>query len=215
MFITLEGPDGSGKTSQIPPLVEFLEQQGLKVVSTREPGGTPIGNQVREILVNMKHKASMHPRTEILLFCSSRAQLVEQVVRPALANNEYVLCDRYADSTLAYQGYGHGVSIEWLKSLLDFATGGLKPDLTFLLDIPAEEGLRRRRNSGGWNRLDDYDLAFHQRVRKGYLEMVQQEPDRWRVIDACRDQQSVQDSLRGEIDKLFIKNRPTSPEQRL
>ena len=199
MFITMEGPDGSGKTSQIPPLVDFLTRRGYTVLSTREPGGTGISDHVREILMNMEHKLTMHPRTEILLFCSARAQLVEEVIRPALGRGEVVLCDRYADSTLAYQGYGHGVSLEWLRSLLDFATGCLKPDLTLLLDIPADEGLRRRRNSGGWNRLDDYDLEFHQRVRQGYLELVKTDLQRWRLVDAFKDQEQVQDSLQREI----------------
>jgi dTMP kinase len=206
MFITLEGPDGSGKTSQIPPLVDFLCQQGYKVLSTREPGGTPIGNQVREILMKMEHKATMNPRTEILLFCAARAQHVEEVIRPALAQGVVVLCDRFADSTLAYQGYGHGVSLEWLKSLLDFATGGLQPDLTLLLDIPVEEGLRRRRDSGGWNRLDDYDLAFHQRVKQGYVELVKSEPQRWRVINAFQERNSVQEALRETVLSFLKKS---------
>ena len=141
MFITFEGPDGSGKTTQLNLLMEALKSLPLDIVRTREPGGTEIGDQIRSVIMNMKNK-SMHPRTEILLFCSSRAQLVEELIRPSLKAGKLVLCDRYADSTLAYQGYGHGLDREELIRLLDFATGGLKPDLTLLFDIPAEAGLR-------------------------------------------------------------------------
>ena len=136
MFITFEGPDGSGKTTQMRMLVPILEAQGREVVRTREPGGTDIGDQIRSVFMNMKNK-SMDPRTEILLFCASRAQLVEELIRPSLAAGKLVLCDRYADSTMAYQGYGHGLDREDLTRLLAFATGGLKPDLTLLFDISA------------------------------------------------------------------------------
>ena len=143
MFITFEGPDGSGKTTQIRKLIPVLQEKGLDIVHTREPGGTDIGDQIRSVIMNMKNK-SMHPRAEILLFCASRAQLVEELIRPSLREGKFVLCDRYADSTMAYQGYGHGLDRETLSQLLNFATGGLKPDLTLLFDISAEAGLRRR-----------------------------------------------------------------------
>jgi dTMP kinase len=196
MFITLEGPDGSGKTSQVDPLAHFLRQEGYQVYTTREPGGTDIGDQVRAVIMGMKNTA-MHPRAETLLFCASRAQLVEEVIRPHLAKGEVVICDRYADSTLAYQGYGHGRNLDQLRSLLDYATGGLRPDLTLLLDIDAEEGLCRRKKCGGeWNRLDDYELALHRRVRQGYLELIKLEPERWRVVDASQPLEEVQDAIR-------------------
>ena len=199
MFITLEGPEGSGKTSQLAPLAEFLRQQGRMVFTTREPGGTLIGEQVRSVLTNLKN-TSMHPRTEILLFCSARAQLVEEVIRPHLALNEIVLSDRYADATLAYQGYGHGVDLSTLRQLLNFATGGLWPDLTLLLDLPSEDGLKRKRTSGGeWNRLDAYELDFHKRVRSGYLELAAREPQRWCVIDAALPAEMVQLAMRQAI----------------
>jgi dTMP kinase len=199
MFITLEGPDGSGKTSQIGPLVEFLHQKGYQVLTTREPGGTEISSQVRTILMDLKNQG-MNPRTEILLFCAARAQLVEEVIRPHLAHGEIVLCDRYADSTLAYQGYGHGVDLDFLRRLLDFTTGGLWPDLTLLLDIDPEEGLKRRRvGYAEWNRLDDYALSFHRRVQAGYHELVRREPGRWRVIDASQPSDKVQLSLQEAI----------------
>lgn len=195
MFITFEGPEGSGKTSQIIPLVNTLRQKGYKVFPTREPGGTVIGDQIRQVLTRLDNKG-MNPRTEILLFCASRAQLVYEAIQPRLEQGEIVLCDRYADSTLAYQGYGHGLDMDFLRSLLGFATNSLKPDLTVLLDIDPEMGLRRRMNSGGeWNRLDAYELAFHQRVRQGYLKMVQEEPARWRVVDASQAPEMVRASL--------------------
>lgn len=196
MFITLEGPEGSGKSSQLPALAEWLHSQGYKVCTTREPGGTSIGDQIRAILGNLEN-TSMNPRTEILLFLSARAQLVEEVIRPMLAQNVIILCDRYADSTLAYQGYGHGVDLNSLRKLLDFATGGLYPDITFLFDLDIEKGLARRRNSGGeWNRLDAYALAFHQRVRDGYLALAAAEPHRWITINADQSVDQVQLDLR-------------------
>ena len=141
----------------------------------------------------------MVPRTEILLFLASRAQLVEQVIRPYLAGGGIVLCDRYADSTLAYQGYGHQLNLDQLKVLIDFATGGLKPDLTLLLDLEVEEGLRRREQGGDWNRLDAYTRAFHQRVRLGFLELAREEPQRWVTIDAGRPAHQVQKAIRQEV----------------
>jgi dTMP kinase len=196
MFITLEGPDGSGKTAHINPLAAYLRTQGYNVLTTREPGGTVISDQVRAVLTRMENKA-MSPRTEILLFCAARAQLVEEVIRPHLAQGQVVLSDRYADSTLAYQGYGHQYDREFLRRLLDFTTGCLWPDLTVLLDIDAEAGLQRKRAIGGeWNRLDDYELAFHQRVRQGYHEMARFEPQRWHIVDATRGFDEVQIALR-------------------
>jgi dTMP kinase len=191
MFITLEGPEGSGKTHQINLLAETLQRQGYPVLKTREPGGTPIGDQIRAVLFDLKN-TDMRPRTEILLFQASRAQLVEQVIRPQLASGAIVLCDRYADSTLAYQGYGHQIDLEELKTIVNFATGGLKPDLTLLLDVDVQVGLRRKLDASEWNRLDAYDLEFHQRVRQGYLEMARAEPERWVVIDAGHPPEAVQ-----------------------
>jgi len=198
LFITLEGPDGGGKSTQAALLVDFLLQRGCNVLATREPGGTAIGDQIRLVLSNLENTA-MHPRTEILLFQASRAQHVEQVIRPHLMKGGVVVCDRYADSTLAYQGYGHQVDLARLRIIVEFATGGLKPDLTLLLDIDVEEGLRRRTKSGEWNRLDAYDLAFHQRVRQGYFELVEQEPERWVKIDASRPPQAVQADIQAAV----------------
>ena len=196
MFITLEGPEGGGKTSHVKPLAAFLEQQGLQVRATYEPGGTSISDQVKNILKKVENTA-MNPRTEILLFCAARAQLVEEVIRPNLAAGCVVISDRYADSTLAYQGYGHGVDLEFLRQLLNFATGGRWPDLTLLLDIDTEAGLARKRTQpGDWNRFEEYELAFHRRVRQGYLELAAEQPARWRVIDANQPWEQVQQTLR-------------------
>jgi dTMP kinase len=198
MFITLEGPEGSGKSSQLPDLAEFLSGQGWDVLTTREPGGTPIGDQIRQILMRLDNQ-ELHPRTEILLFLASRAQLVEQVIKPALREGKLVLCDRFGDSTLAYQGYGHGLNLDTLRTMLDFATDKLKPDLTLLLDVDVETGLQRKRKEDEWNRLDAYALAFHQRVREGYHELCRQEPERWRVIDAMQPKEAVQLALRQAV----------------
>jgi dTMP kinase len=195
VFITLEGTEGSGKSSQLGPLAEHLRQMGYPVIATREPGGTPIGEQVRAIISNLENTA-MHPRTEILLFQASRAQHVEQVIRPHLASGGLVISDRYADSTLAYQGYGYQTDLQRLTALVDFATGGLKPDLTVFFDLDVEEGLRRRARGGEWNRLDALDLAFYQRVRLGYSQLMQAEPARWVSIDASGTPEQVQAELR-------------------
>lgn len=190
MFITLEGPEGSGKTSQLPGLAEYLRQQGFELITTREPGGTLIGDQIRKVLFDLENKG-MNPRSEILLFQASRAQLVDEVILSALKDGKVVLCDRYADSTLAYQGYGHGVDMKTLREIVGFATGGLKPDLTIFLDISVEEGLNRRNKDGDWNRLDDYDKAFHQRVYSGYQQLISEEPERWVVVNAAQPPERV------------------------
>ena len=195
LFITFEGTEGSGKSSQIGALAEYLRHMGSNVLTTREPGGTPIGEQVRAVISNLDNTA-MHPRTEILLFQASRAQLVEQVIRPHLGSGGLVLSDRYADSTLAYQGYGYQTDMVKLKTLVEFATGGLVPDLTIFFDLDVEEGLRRRLEGGEWNRLDALDLAFYQRVREGYSQLMQASPGRWVLIDASGTPEQVQAELR-------------------
>ena len=195
MFITLEGPEGSGKTSHIPPLVDYLRAQGHAVFSTREPGGTSIGEQVRTVIHDLKN-VEMHARTETLLYQAARAQIVEEVIRPRLAAGEIVVSDRYYDSTIAYQGYGHQQDLDQVRALVKYATGGLVPDLTVLLDVDIEEGLRRKKKDNEWNRLDAYTVEFHERVRKGYLEMVKAEPNRWVIVDAGQKWDDVQEELR-------------------
>lgn len=207
MFITFEGPEGSGKTTQIQALFDYLRAQGHDVVLTREPGGTAIGDQTRQILLDPENR-EMLPETEILLFSASRAQLVGQVVRPALERGAIVICDRFADSTMAYQGYGHGLDLEALRTITQFATGGLTPDLTVFLDIDVEVGLRRKRTAGqadsdAWNRLDQKAVAFHHRVRQGYLALAEAEPDRWLVVDAARSREAIQQEIRERVEKLL------------
>jgi dTMP kinase len=201
MFITFEGPEGSGKSSHLAALAQYLESLGYPVYRTREPGGTAIGEQIRAVIHDLRNR-EMHPRTETLLYQAARAQLVEQEIRPRLARGEWVLCDRYADSTLAYQGYGHRQDLEQVRALIHYATGGLKPDLTFLLDVDVGIGLRRKQSNGSeWNRMDAYALEFHQRVRKGYLELAAAEPERWIVVDASQPWAEVQEALRHLLRK--------------
>ncbi|MBL0348725.1 dTMP kinase [Candidatus Villigracilis affinis] len=199
MFITLEGPEGSGKTSHIPYLVEYLREQGHVVFPTREPGGTSISEQVRDILHDLKN-AEMHPRTETLLYQAARAQIVEQVIQPRLTAGEIVISDRYFDSTIAYQGYGHQQNLDEVRALVKYATGGLTPDLTILLDLEVEVGLRRKtQNEMEWNRMDAYTVEFHKRVRAGYLEMVKAEPKRWVIVNSDQKWDSVQEELKRVI----------------
>jgi len=203
LFITFEGPEGSGKTTQIELLRDYLEEKGHPVLATREPGGTSIGDQVRAVLLAPRN-TEMLPASEALLFSAARAQIVNQVIRPHLARGHIVLCDRYADSTLAYQGYGHGLDLEILHSITDLVTEGLKPDLTVYLDIDIEEGLRRKllaykAGNSEWNRLDQQETAFHRRVREGYLQMAAGEPDRWLVIDATQSLEAIHASIRARV----------------
>ena len=201
MFITLEGPEGSGKTSHIPYLVQYLREKGHIVFSTREPGGTSIGEQIRDVIHNLKN-VEMHPRTETLLYQAARAQIVEQVIHPRLKEGEIVISDRYYDSTIAYQGYGHQQDLEQVRMLVKYATGGLVPDLTVLLDVDVEVGLgRKKKNGAEWNRMDAHEIEFYQRVRAGYLEMAKQESGRWVVVDAGRERQAVQEELRKVIEE--------------
>ena len=204
MFITLEGPEGSGKTSHIPHLVEYLREKGRTVFPTREPGGTSIGEQIREVIHDLKN-VEMHPRTETLLYQAARAQIVEQVIKPRLADGEIVISDRYYDSTIAYQGYGHQQDLEQVRALVKYATGGLVPDLTVLLDLDVEVGLqRKKKNNAEWNRMDDHEVQFYQRVRAGYLEMVKAEPNRWVVVNAEQKWDVVQEELRKVIEGRII-----------
>ena len=198
MFITLEGPEGSGKTSHIPYLVEYLREKGHTVFPTREPGGTSIGEQIREVIHDLKN-VEMHPRTETLLYQAARAQIVEQVIKPRLAAGEIVISDRYYDSTIAYQGYGHQQDLEQVRALVKYATGGLNPDLTILLDLDVEIGLGRKKKDNEWNRLDAYTVEFHKRVRAGYLEMVKAESQRWVTVTAEQKWDAVQEELRKVI----------------
>lgn len=213
LFITFEGPEGSGKSTQARLLYERLQSLGFPVIVTREPGGTRIGEMIRRILVDLRN-TEMAPTTEILLFSAARAQLVNELVRPYLATGGIVLCDRYADSTFAYQGYGLGRDLEELQAITAVATGGLMPNMTIFLDLPVEDGLQRRRaareQSGGgyntpaeWNRLDARDLAYHQRVANGFAELMNREPKRWRRFDANQHVEALADQIFHAVEPLL------------
>jgi len=196
MFITFEGSEGSGKSTQIAMLSTYLTELGYQIQTTREPGGTLIGEQVRLCLHDVAN-TEMTSAAEVLLYSASRSQLVEEVIKPALSGGKIVLSDRYADSTLAYQGYGRQLDLVALTSITQFATGGLRPDLTIYLDIDVEEGLSRRTTGGEeMNRMDLQRVEFYQRVRQGYLTLAAAEPNRWTIIDASRPAGQVQDDIR-------------------
>ena len=197
LFISFEGPEGSGKTTQVRLLAAWLGERGHDVLLTREPGGTRIGDAVRALLLDPAG-IEMRPQTEILLFSAARAQLVGEVIRPRLAGGTVVLCDRFADSTLAYQGYGREQSLDTLRQITAFATGDLTPDLTICLDLPVSEGLRRKRGDDEleWNRMEREPIEFHERVRKGLLALAAAEPERWRVVDAARPAEEIQAEIR-------------------
>ncbi len=197
-FITLEGPEGGGKSTQAKRLVNHLQAQGYEVLFTREPGGTEIGDQIRQVIMSLENK-SMSPEAEFLLFSASRAQVVRELIEPQLERGGLVVCDRFYDSSLAYQGYGHELDLELLRTITGFVSGGLVPDLTFLLDLTSELGLERRKQDGRWNRLDDYDLAFHERVREGYHRLAELDPDRWVQIDAAQTEDEIQERLRETV----------------
>ncbi len=207
MFITLEGSDGSGKTTQFRLLADYLRERGYDVITTREPGGTNIGEQVRDCLHDVRNK-SMTSAAEVLLYSASRAQLVEEVIRPALAQNSIVVSDRYYDSTIAYQGYGRQLDIGALTGITEFATGGLKPDLTLLLEVDIMTGLSRRESGGvEMNRMDLQADAFYERVRVGYRTLVAAEPDRWVVIDANGSIEKVQVVVRQYVEERLENRR--------
>jgi dTMP kinase len=203
-FVTFEGIDGSGKTTQIRLIAQWLRERGTSVVETVEPGGTAIGRQIRKILLDPA-SAEIHARTELLLYFASRAQNVEQVIRPALAAGSIVLCDRFTDSTLVYQGCGRGLDISVLHELDRIACQGLKPDATFLIDIDLETSLERarRRNERmgpSESRIDDEEIAFHDRVRQGYLALAEAEPDRIVVVDGRAPAGEVAQRIREILD---------------
>lgn len=204
VFITFEGPEGGGKTTQIRLLAGWLREQGHDILMTREPGGTRIGDGVRAILLAPEH-TEMQPQAEILLFSAARAQLVGEVIRPALARGEVVLCDRFADSTLAYQGYGRQLDLAMLRTITAFATGNLTPDLTICPDLPVAEGLRRKQGGdlAEWNRMEREQWAFHERVRQGFLALAAAEPSRWLVLDALQPVTQLQQVIRQRVQALI------------
>lgn len=199
-FITFEGPEGSGKSTQIKHLRTALEAEGFDVLQTREPGGTPISNKIREILLDKDH-TELSPRAETLLYNAARAQLIDEVIRPALSAGKIVLCDRYADSTTAYQGYGRDQSLKAMQTLWQFATQSLKPDLTVLFDLEPLVGLQRKQagDEAEWNRIEAESLAFHERVYQGYHALAKSEPKRWLIVDATASIDKLRQKLLDEI----------------
>lgn len=196
MFVTFEGSEGSGKSTQIALLADYLQEKGYRVVTTREPGGTQIGEQVRACLHDVANE-QMTAAAEVLLYSASRAQLVEEVIRPSLADGKIVLSDRYADSTIAYQGYGRQLELDTLWTITQFATGGLKPDLSIFLDVDVQAGLSRRTVGGDeLNRMDLQALAFYERVRDGYMKMIAADPNRWQLVNADRSVAEIQEEVR-------------------
>jgi dTMP kinase len=196
-FVSLEGPEGGGKSTQTHRLAAALAEQGYVVWTTREPGGTRVGEMIRPILLGPHQEMKLSAWAEALLFTAARAQLVNEVIRPRLQRGEVVLCDRFSDSTLAYQGYGRGLDLGALQQLQAQATGGLTPDLTLLLDLAVEAGLARIPR-GAKDRLDRETIAFHERVHDGYRAMTAQDPHRWRLIDASSDPDQVASRVFGQ-----------------
>lgn len=195
-FISFEGMDGSGKTTQVMQTADYLRGHGYDVLLTREPGGTPLGDRVRELLLTDKSTSAINFRSELLLFCASRAQLVDDVIRPHIERGGIVICDRYIDSSIAYQGYGHGLDLDAVVQVIKFATGHLLPDITLYLDITPQEGLKRRAAASlfgdALDRIDNMALEYHHRVYQGYTELGQSETERWVRIDAAQSPEQVQ-----------------------
>jgi len=207
-FITFEGVEGSGKTTQIQRLKKYLTQKGIPCKVTREPGGSSIGEKIRKVLLNPDH-AEMTPTTELLLYEAARAQHVKEVIKPFLKKGGVVLCDRFSDATVAYQGHGRRIDLKWIERLNRLSSQGIRPDVTFLLDCPSNVGLKRalQRNrvlkQEKEGRFEKEETQFHRRVRKGYLDIAKKEPDRVKVIDTREGEKKVFEKIRKIIDNLI------------
>jgi dTMP kinase len=209
VFVVFEGPDGAGKSVQARRLADRLTERGLTVTYSREPGGTMLGEQVRAI-VNDPGPTPRGPKADVLLYSAARAQHVDEVIRPALEAGHVVVLDRYATSTMAYQGYGSGVDLDLLRRIGDWVTGGLRPDLVVLLDVTAETGLARRAAGNAtemtrWEDQSRHDLAFHRRVRDGYLEMAAADPERWVVLDGSAHLDTVAEAVSGAVEAVLAR----------
>ncbi len=202
-FITFEGVEGCGKSTQIALLRQHIESRGRAVQVTREPGGTVISEAIRELLLNPEHTA-MGSTTELLLYAAARAQHVHERIRPAIEAGTVLLCDRFADSTIAYQGYGRGLPLETLGRLHELAAAGIRPDLTLVIDVPVEEGLSRARNRGRSDRLEQEALDFHERVRQGFLQLAEQEPQRIKIVNGIQSVEDVATAILGHVDALGV-----------
>jgi len=202
LFITFEGGEGCGKSVQSRALYRRLSRLAIPALLTHEPGGTPFGKKIGRWL-KWAHNEDISPMTELLLFNASRNQLVTRVIKPALDEEKIVICDRYADSTTVYQSYGRGLDLELVTEVNNAATQGLKPDLTFLLDIPSEEGFARKRDEEQ-DRFEREDTAFHRRIRKGYLELAAREPERWLIIDATQSRKKISEIIWQKVSSLLL-----------
>ncbi len=200
LFITFEGGEGCGKSVQSRALYRRLSQLAIPALLTQEPGGTPLGKKIGRWL--KWEKTAISPLSELLLFNASRAELVAEIIKPNLENGKIVICDRYADSTMAYQSYGRGLDLEMVRAIINAATQGLEPDLTVLLDMPAETGLARKRDKRQ-DRFEREDITFHQRVREGYLKMAADDPQRWLVIDASLPRAKVTEIIWDKVKQLL------------
>lgn len=201
LFITFEGVEGSGKSTQIDLLTEFLSEKGHEVVSTREPGGTAIGDKIRKIVLNPDF-TEMDFKTEALLYAANRAQHVTEVIAPALAQGKIIISDRYTDSSLAYQSFGRGLDQKKVENISEWATRGLEPNLTILLDIPADKGLRRTSRSLA-DRIEQENIEFHDRVSRGFLKLAKRFPKRFKVIDATKDVDQIHQEVVKLVQKLL------------
>jgi dTMP kinase len=200
-FITFEGSEGSGKSTQSRLLYHYLESRGLKVVYLREPGGTKVSEKIRKILLDARNDR-MSPACEMLLYMASRAQVVQEIIKPALARGQNVFCDRFLDSTLAYQGFGLGMDIALIKYLGNFASAGIKPDLTIFLDLPIKKGLRHRKDTR--DRIERRPFVYHQRVKRGYLAIARQEPRRFKIVKVAAAKAVTQARIRGLVDRYVF-----------
>jgi dTMP kinase len=205
LFITFEGGEGTGKSLQAGALSRKLSQLAISALLTHEPGGTPFGQKIGRWL-KWVQDTDISPLTELLLFNASRSQLITEVIQPSLKNGKIVICDRYVDSTAAYQSYGRGLDLEMVRAINNAATQGLKPDLTVLLDMPAEKGLARK-SPRKQDRFEQENIAFHQRVREGYLKMAANDPERWLVIDAAQRKEIIAQIIWQRVSQLLSSQR--------
>ncbi len=205
-FITFEGPEGAGKSSQVARLASYLESRGFSYLLTREPGGTPLAEKLRQVVKSHHGTETVHPETELLLMEAARAQHVREVILPALADGKWVICDRFSDSTTAYQGGARKLSSDVIAALNDFASASRKPDMTFLMDLPPEDGFRRiqSRESEGYDRFENENQEFHRQVRAAFLAIAEAEPQRVRVIDATQNIDVISNIIRDAVNDTLL-----------